>query len=702
MRSFSTFDALEYGREFTDQEYMRYYGNTPYNPYETDAGSMTISSSSQQSDLSGLELSFNVLNFGDIRQNFNSTNQRSGTGASGRQSGPYPSGALNQGHFFRLMKLLPGIGDESIRVKLYHNRVEDQIGSYEAISYAWGGSNDKEWIFVNDQDFEIKRNLYNALKELRHPRRKRLLWADGICIDQENDDEKGHQVNIMNLIFGSAKGVLAWLGNAFTDDTNVALDFVGSTVVQCCANLGYLESCPNIRVALKNVSLPSESQIKKHLKAINSVIRNEYFQRVWILQEVALAQEVTILCGAFSISLTILMIFCKIVSLSKASPSIPLSGRLNSRFDNIWSTFQDSNPTWIITNPILYQLATISANSDHTYGHIQDFASVLSATAGLGASNDPDYLFALLGHRLAKSTETKEPLLMADLSKPLASLNHGLAARLCNVEHSLSHLRAVFHANSESIMATFPPSWVPRWGDSPPPNPQLVRGFSDPNFSSHGIYNPQMYAIRNILHAPGLEIDTIAAEISPAFAKRNSGSPETHMNNKNLFITSWGRLFLEYNVPIEDLVCLFICHGYTSFADSEFSGVLDLLKVFDDRHFPYIHSAIRHRWGSDIERLEADGKKGSMKSFWERIFKHFATRKFFVTSKGYVGLGPEMVQEGDVCSALFGSEAILILRSVQAGQHKVVGGCTIAGLMEGEISQGWNRGDLQERSFTLS
>jgi hypothetical protein len=55
-------------------------------------------------------------------------------------------------------------------------------------------------------------SLAQALRRLRHPKLARLLWADGLCINQHDLSEKGHQVQRMGEIFAKAENVLIWLG----------------------------------------------------------------------------------------------------------------------------------------------------------------------------------------------------------------------------------------------------------------------------------------------------------------------------------------------------------------------------------------------------------------------------------------------------------------------------------------------------------
>ncbi|KAF8856327.1 HET-domain-containing protein, partial [Acephala macrosclerotiorum] len=55
-------------------------------------------------------------------------------------------------------------------------------------------------------------NLYWALWHLRHENRTRVLWIDTLCINQEDEKEKNHQIRQMGRIFERAGVVVAWLG----------------------------------------------------------------------------------------------------------------------------------------------------------------------------------------------------------------------------------------------------------------------------------------------------------------------------------------------------------------------------------------------------------------------------------------------------------------------------------------------------------
>jgi Heterokaryon incompatibility protein (HET) len=89
----------------------------------------------------------------------------------------------------------------------------DKAPKYEAISYSWGKASDRTHIQVcRRHRVLITRSLDSALRYLRHQNKERLLWADAVCIDQDNISEKSTVVAEMHLIFQSAQQVVVWLG----------------------------------------------------------------------------------------------------------------------------------------------------------------------------------------------------------------------------------------------------------------------------------------------------------------------------------------------------------------------------------------------------------------------------------------------------------------------------------------------------------
>ncbi|KAI1207184.1 heterokaryon incompatibility protein-domain-containing protein [Annulohypoxylon truncatum] len=95
--------------------------------------------------------------------------------------------------------------------------------TYEALSYTWGGQPLDQLVYANGREFLVTENARNAMRRLRpyKPGKFRYIWIDAICINQQDNDEKSSQVQMMPDIYAKAKRVDIWLGEA--DETS---DFI--------------------------------------------------------------------------------------------------------------------------------------------------------------------------------------------------------------------------------------------------------------------------------------------------------------------------------------------------------------------------------------------------------------------------------------------------------------------------------------------
>ena len=58
-------------------------------------------------------------------------------------------------------------------------------------------------------------------------------------------------------------------------------------------------------------------------------------------------------------------------------------------------------------------------------------------------------------------------------------------------------------------------------------------------------------------------------------------------------------------------------------------------------------------------------------------------RRFFRTTKGYIGMGPRPLQKGDVVALFKGGMVPLVIRSLE-DKWELVGDCYVHGIMHGE------------------
>ncbi|KAF3003576.1 hypothetical protein E8E13_006533 [Curvularia kusanoi] len=152
----------------------------------------------------------------------------------------------------------------------------------------------------------VTQNLSLALQSLRTPHEDRILWIDAICIDQNNDKERGHQVRQMGSIYAKAEQVLIWLGSA-TRETDLAFDFMSQfekeTLKHACRDWkvadkrwqGIMSSvCPLDDNGKMKLTLDQQHGLK-------NLLSRSWFDRVWIIQEVANARAARVTCGTKSV-----------------------------------------------------------------------------------------------------------------------------------------------------------------------------------------------------------------------------------------------------------------------------------------------------------------------------------------------------------------------------------------------------------------
>ena len=118
----------------------------------------------------------------------------------------------------------PGASD-NLEVELITANIHSDI-PYSALSYVWGGSEKTNCIQLDNCCMPVTKNLFDALTQLRKlavsARLQRLrLWVDAICIDQDNNQERNHQVRFMSSIYSSAGHVYVWLGHLPYIDASV-------------------------------------------------------------------------------------------------------------------------------------------------------------------------------------------------------------------------------------------------------------------------------------------------------------------------------------------------------------------------------------------------------------------------------------------------------------------------------------------------
>jgi hypothetical protein len=121
----------------------------------------------------------------------------------------------------RLLRILPNpTMNEGIQCSLSIASLDDNP-RYQALSYAWDDRATPQEIFLDGQPFPVTKNLEDALWCLQSRSRSKVFWIDAICINQNDNLERNHQVGRMRTIYKQAKDVVVWLGRS-THSTKIS------------------------------------------------------------------------------------------------------------------------------------------------------------------------------------------------------------------------------------------------------------------------------------------------------------------------------------------------------------------------------------------------------------------------------------------------------------------------------------------------
>ncbi|RYP60841.1 hypothetical protein DL770_009919 [Monosporascus sp. CRB-9-2] len=206
----------------------------------------------------------------------------------------------------RLLRLMPHKDKKApMQCQLFEYPLQEQgegTHLYEALSYEWGSKDNRQPVYIQSDDesdryptAEMKRgfdgrsyppagnnrrlfitaNLDAALSHLRDRFVERIIWVDAICINQKDSNEKGQQIQFMARIFAKASRVIVWLGEV-ADNSDQALDVIRKAAKEQSTNAAINET---------------------NKQAILTLLKRPWFQRIWVLQEVAAARHILIKCG---------------------------------------------------------------------------------------------------------------------------------------------------------------------------------------------------------------------------------------------------------------------------------------------------------------------------------------------------------------------------------------------------------------------
>ncbi|KAH7071872.1 heterokaryon incompatibility protein-domain-containing protein [Paraphoma chrysanthemicola] len=190
----------------------------------------------------------------------------------------------------RVAEIHQGALDEDIHVSLSVHRLKDIASRYEALSYTWGPQEPPSFIFVNKVRVPVGQNLYAALQSLRDPENVRLVWIDGICVNQTSFKERSREVVKMGEIYSLARKVNVFLGEPASSKLTHVEDlfrFLNREIH------GQAECDDDQKVSISLQAICEAQRLSAHTvcQGFVEACLQPWWTRVWILQEFYLAKD---------------------------------------------------------------------------------------------------------------------------------------------------------------------------------------------------------------------------------------------------------------------------------------------------------------------------------------------------------------------------------------------------------------------------
>ncbi|KAJ4329094.1 hypothetical protein N0V84_000453 [Fusarium piperis] len=280
---------------------------------------------------------------------------------------------------------------------------------YEAVSYCWGGEDGdytkSEFIIVGGRLFPITKNCSAVLRKIRKPNKKRVIWIDSICINQNDVNERSVQVSQMGKIFSAARKVHIYLGNNIDDG-------IASKALHVLRSMGNLREF--------------SMRLKNRAEAVKTLFSQTYFSRMWIIQEVLLAKSVALHWG------------------TATSPWRTLS---EGHLEELKKYGIDSCiPEWM-----RIRATTKNFRNSETLGEL------LFSAMGSTASNDRDKVYGIYGLLF----DAEEEGLTVDYSLSVKQVFTNMAVHLIKKHNALGAVLRHCNHHTAMIDGEQLPSWAP-------------------------------------------------------------------------------------------------------------------------------------------------------------------------------------------------------------------------------------------------
>ena len=529
----------------------------------------------------------------------------------------------------------------------------DDDPSYDAISYAWGLPGPLALLYLNGRRINVGMDVAVCFSVLRHKTEARAYWIDAVCIDQQNLEERGRQVELMRYIFGQAAVVRVWLGW----ELKPVEDFVKS-----------IARFRSLAKKVRRISDIANDHDPSYLDMqVNALASQSWWSRLWIRQEVALAKTVHFHYNAGTMTLQQLEEWV---------------GRLEM-FDEAW---KGTRLAFLRLFSKVTRLTRLRASIE--MGLVEELVKLFAESRETNVADARDRVYGQLG---IVSAILQQDSISADYALDTKQVYTNFAFSLMENCRSLQILnQASRQYNSIQALPTWVPDWTSRY-----------------NFESEKTRLSQIFGWFKATGSQPMPAPQLAAPTTSALlgvrghmlgVVKMVGSvcePSPIGPYQIRLMSEWSSLFGLAHATVDctsvrnapDLTGL-PTNVNPRFAATMLRGVLwqgengqEARRLENDEEAIPAFEAIMEAYAGGQMPFE-------LQESWVTYMGGILNTRFFVDSKGRPGMGPPHCEPGDVLMLLLGGNVPYALRKskdqTQANLYTYVGECYVHGVMDGE------------------
>lgn len=578
----------------------------------------------------------------------------------------------------RLVRLLPE-RMSALRCELVHASL-NKPPKYVALSYAWGDTSDTHTLQVDGINMSITSSLFGALKALRRKSGVVTVWVDALCINQDDGGERTRQVQNMKDIYAKAQSVAVWLGPE-REASGLAMRLL--------SHVAHRGDSP---VYIKEL-IASKAR-RREFDAVVRVFEREYWQRLWVVQEISNAKSVDVYCGTAHLPFHVYKTASKVFSRHK---------------EDIAAQFPPASLESAPQSFTRSRLPYADILTRHGPGSFPDTTSLLStgdtsllqvlrSCRGRHASVPHDKVFGILGLLPDEVRDNFKP----DYSLSLRDVYVNVVDYLLTTNERLDVICECIHFPLHNSTSNLP-TWAPDWSHIP----QTTSLSANHNFKASGTTKAKwsFKDRRSKLSISAIFIDVIK---SRGVAVGTLGSEDDYL----MAFMHWRALLIgdaepknkEHHSALREALCRTLCLGQVPTQHKEsrkwsrvcYQAFAAMLR----ERLPYLSlDKELTAYATSAQEISIAAQK---KIVEETCGARMMGRCLFVTqNESFVGMGTGFMAPGDIVVVPLGCHSPVVLRPEGRGEYRFVGDAYVDGYMYGEAVSEWKGGKKEMDEYLV-